>query len=113
MVAVWQLFLPVLAYAHLSKSGELSQEVCTSMGMKTVAIAPTAKLDLDIGSVDRATPNEHPCCVFHLSAAPSFGFQSVSFETPAQSLVSSCSSVLWISDFLSLHLPPTGPPPLI
>jgi hypothetical protein len=49
---VWQLFLPVLAYAHLSKTGALSQEVCTSWGMKTVVMAQSAEPQSEHGALD-------------------------------------------------------------
>jgi len=113
LVAVWQLFLPVLAYAHLSKTGALSQEVCTSWGMKTVVMAQSAEPQSERNALEHASPNDHPCCVFHLSAAPSHAPPSASLEFKPQCFGPSFSFVGLGSDFLSLHPPPTGPPPLI
>ncbi len=112
LVAVWQLFLPLQAYAHMSKTGALTQEVCTSMGMRTVVLEAGTDVHSntpDTSSTASAT-HSHDCCVFNLSALSSAGFEGpgvlIQPNTHIEPMVS------WPPAFvaLGLHAPPTGPP---
>ena len=122
-VAVWQLWLPVLAYAHLSKTGAMNIEVCTSLGMKTLVIAKSAEPNLaektsispsESGTPPQsASPDDHPCCVFNLSSPPHSGSPSAGLGDKPTGEVLELVTTILSSDFLNLHSPPTGPPSLL
>ena len=115
LVAVWQLFLPFLAYAHMAKTSALTQEVCTSLGMKTIVVQQN---NYDAGSQFLGHPTDspqtshehHDCCIFTLnvllSAEENIAQNPIQpshlglFEVPQR----------FISHELGLHAPPTGPP---
>ncbi len=134
-VAVWQLWLPVLAYAHLSKTGAMNIEVCTSLGMKTLVIAKSAEhnfennfqqsaepslaqktsiIPSESGTPPQsASPDDHPCCVFNLSSPPHSGSPSAGLGDKPTGEVLELVTTILSSDFLNLHSPPTGPPSLL
>ena len=61
-VAVFQLILPVSAYAHMASTGNLMQVVCSASGSKSIAIGETPDsgvLTGDAHSVDHS----HQCCM--------------------------------------------------
>ncbi len=110
LVAVWQLFLPLFAYAHMSKTGALTQEVCTTLGMRTVFLESSP--DAHKSPADNSTQfsSAHECCVFNLHAPTGSALVAVLPEIKPDHLVLPWVSAPRASLSLGLHAPATGPP---
>lgn len=114
-VAVWQLFLPFLAYAHMAKTSALTQEVCTSLGMKTIVVQQNnydAESQVLGHPTDSSqTSNEHhDCCIFSLNVLLSAEENIAQTHLQPSHLGLFEVSHRFISHELGLHAPPTGPP---
>jgi hypothetical protein len=110
LLAVWQLLLPILAYAHLSKTGALTQEVCTSVGMKMVVLEASADADSSPADTTNSLSSTHECCVFHFNAPTSSAPVGTLAQAKPHPNVLPRLLAPRASIFLGLHAPPTGPP---
>ena len=115
MVAVWQLCLPLLAYAHMSKAGAMTQEVCTTMGMKTVVLAQdhsnVNSFAAGQTSDSSALQGEHhDCCVFSLHVVLQNGAERGLSDAQPLYLDFPHPTHQAPTPALGLHAPPTGPP---
>ncbi len=110
LVAVWQICLPLLAYAHMSQTGTMTQEVCTTMGMKTIVLDEQSLAAFDHAHPSSTNDSGHECCIFHLNALGGVEHDLLSFDLQAPSFLSSAVAQTPASSPWGHHAPPTGPP---
>ena len=111
-VAVFQLMLPIAAYAHMASTGDLMQEVCSASGSKSVASDASAD-DSRGGIAGPSVDHSHQCC---MCSPPAFmavdAYVGLSFSEPRGDAIK-VGQTYFQHGSVVFQPPATGPPALV
>ena len=111
-VAVFQLMLPIAAYAHMASTGNLMQEVCSASGSQSVA-SDVSSDDGGAGSAGQSIDHSHQCC---MCSPPAFmavdAYVSPSFSEPHCDAIK-VGQTFFQHGSVVFQPPATGPPALV